>query len=97
MDKPNHFIIVPHRSHYVLVNTKGDRSHHTHLESKKTCRNLVGMVCNKTVPTSNYLKESAKRVSRDKKYILEVEIKQSKDKEKPKFRRVQRSRVSLVR
>ena len=95
MDKPSHFIIKKHNNHYVLINTKGKRKHHTHLKAVKTCRMLVGLVCNKTVPTSDYLKESAKRVSRDYKYKDTIDRKIEKNKDKQMFYRVNRGRSGM--
>lgn len=88
MDKPNHFMIQPHKDHYVLINVKGKRENHTHIWSKKTCNTLIGLVCKKTVPDSDYLRESAKRVSRDKKYIDKINRKIIKDSNKQKFHKV---------
>lgn len=85
MDKPSHFIIKKYRNHYILINTKGERENHTHLNTVKVCRSLVGMVCNKTVPTSDYLKESALRVSRDEKYCQKIRNKIAKNKDKQTY------------
>lgn len=83
-------------------------NYHTHLNkrsNKKSKRNikpkndrnicemLISLICNKTIPKSDYLKESAKRLSRDEKYIQEIEIKKEKDKQKPKFIRVNRGKI----
>lgn len=88
MDKPGDFVIKKHHNHYVLINTKGKRENHTHLNAVKTCEMLVGLVCRKTVPTSDYLKESARRISRDEKYCKKIKNKIEKDKNKQGFYKV---------
>ena len=92
MDKPSDFIIKKHNNHFVVINTKGTRANHTHLNAVKTCNMLVELVCRKTVPTSNYLKESARRISRDDKYKLEIAIKKEKDNQKQRFFKVNNGR-----
>lgn len=88
LDKPHHFIIQPHKDHYVVVNIKGKRENHTHIWSEKTCNILIGMVCRKTVPHSDYLKESARRISRDEKYHQKIFNKINKNANKEKFYKV---------
>lgn len=85
MDKYSDFSIITYRNHVVLVNTKGGRDKHTHLKHKNTAKFLIDLVCNKVVPKSSYLRSSAKRVSRDNKYIEKINIKENKDKQKPKY------------
>ena len=54
---------------------------HTHLKKKDTCHLLIKLVCRKKY-RSPYLRTSAKRISRNKKYIREIEIKEEKDKQR---------------
>ena len=82
MDKPSDFMIIECGNHYVLMNKKGEVKNHTHLKKKDTCYLLIKLVCRKEVPRSPYLRTSAKRISRNEKYIREIEIKEEKDKQK---------------
>lgn len=82
MDKPSDFMIIECGNHYVLINKKGKVENHTHLKKKDTCYLLIKLVCRKEVPRSSYLRTSAKRISRNKKYIKEIEIKEEKDKQR---------------
>lgn len=85
MDKMGDFRIFKYRDHHIICNTKGDDSHHTHIKSIDTCKMLVKLVCKCQVPTSKYLRESAKRISRNEKYIQNIEVKQIKDSNKQKY------------
>lgn len=82
MDKPSDFMIIECGNHYVLINKKGNVENHTHLKKKDTCYLLIKLVCRKEIPRSPYLRTSAKRISRNEKYIREIEIKEEKDKQK---------------
>lgn len=105
MDRPNHFRIIDNDTYYTVENVKANDfdNFHTHLNkrSNKNKRNvkskdkfkvgelLVGLICNKTVPDSSYLRESAKRISRDDDYIRKICHKEEKDRDKQTY--VQRS------
>ena len=84
MDKPEHFHIKDNGSYCTIVNVKANdfKNYHTHINRRGTCEMLVRLVCSRRVPDSPYLRESAKRISRNKKYIREIEIKESKDRNK---------------
>jgi len=77
-------------NHYVLINKKGKVENHTHLKKKDTCYLLIKLVCRKEIPRSPYLRTSAKRISRNKKYIKEIEIKEEKDKQKQHYFNLQK-------
>ena len=85
MDKPSDFIIMECGNHYVLINKKGKVENHTHLKKKHTCDLLIKLICSKEIPHSPYLRTSAKRISRNKKYIREIEIKEEKDKQRQHY------------
>ncbi len=54
-----------------------------HMSKKEnTAHLLVKLIKNKKVPKSKYLRESAKRITIDKKYIQKIEIKEDKNKQK---------------
>ena len=50
------------------------------------------MICRKQVPDSSYLRESAKRISRNEKYIDKINHKIEKDSQKPKYYKVNNGR-----
>lgn len=87
MDKPSHFKIYDNGTYHTLVNVKAKdfKNYHTHIKREGTCKMLIRLICKKRVPDSPYLRESAKRISRDKKYIQKIEIKERKDKQKPHY------------
>lgn len=90
VDRHGDFIIFPYRDHHVIVNTKGSYENHTHIKKRDTCKMLIDLVCRKRVPKSMYLRSSAKRISRDEKYIENINIKNEKDKNKQKYHNIQR-------
>lgn len=79
MDKKVDFKIIGENGNFMVINTKGDYEHHTHLKSYNTCELLIKLVCKKVVPDKPYLRSSAKRISRDKKYIQNIDNKIRKD------------------
>jgi hypothetical protein len=96
VDKPCDFIIEEHSDCFLLRNIKMEftkKSGHTHLDKYQTCEDLINWICNHTVPDSPYLRESAKRVSRDEKYIMLIEIKEEKERNKIKYYNVNRGIV----
>lgn len=113
MDRPNHFRIIDNDTYYTVENVKANDfdNFHTHLNKRsnrnkrnvkskdkyKVGRMLIGLICNKKVPDSDYLRESAKRLSRDERYIRDIEYKESKDKDKQKFVRINRGGVRIQR
>lgn len=103
MDKYSHFTIMDCGSNYVIENKKANDfdNFHTHINKKKkmkhkpkdsTCKMLIKLICNKKIPKSNYLRQSAMRISRDEKYIQNIQIKMEKDSQKPKFHKVNNGR-----
>lgn len=85
IDCKEDFKIVGYHGEYVLVNIKGENSNHTHITNKGTCKLLIDLVVKQVVPNSNYLRTSAKRISRNPKYIQKINIKIEKDKNKQKY------------
>lgn len=73
MDSKSDFKIRKYRDHYVLFNRKSKSGGHTHIHTRSTCHVLVRLVCKKIIPESDYLKESAMRISRDEKYIADIQ------------------------
>ena len=69
----------------MVINTKGSYEHHTHLKNYHTCELLIKLVCKKVVPNTPYMRSSAKRISRDKKYIQKIDNKIRKDSNKTKY------------
>ena len=86
LDRYEDFAIIDNGTYYTIQNIKGDcfENYHTHIAKKHkgkttTCMLLIGLICNKRVPNSPYLRTSAKRISRNKKYIQNIENKELKD------------------
>lgn len=98
MDKHNDFQIKDCGGYYTITNIKAKDfdNYHAHINKKSgkrrnypdTCKMLIKMVCKCKIPNSKFLRESAKRISRNPKYIEEIEIKEEKDSQKPKFHKV---------
>lgn len=68
-----------------IANVKGDYDNHCHVKRMKTANMLVKLMKNKRIPKSNYLRESIKRVTLDKKYIRDIDNKIIKDKSKQTY------------
>ena len=51
-------------------------------KKENTAHLLAKLIKKKKVPKSKYLRESAKRITMDKKYIEKIEIKEDKNKQK---------------
>lgn len=78
------FKITRYKKYYLVSNTDGEYKNHTHIKVKsrtgekeyKTCKTLVYLVENKRVPKSNYLLQSAIRLTLDEGYrehLLQVQ------------------------
>ena len=94
LDKREHFKILDCGiDGFMVINTKGTYEHHTHLKHYNTCELLIKLVCKQVVPDKPYLRTSAKRISRNKKYIQKIDNKIRKDNNKQKFVRVNRGLV----
>lgn len=76
--------------HYLFNKNRKSIDEHTHIKTKKTCKDLIDMIYRKKVPNSNYLRESILRICRDEKLIQAVKHKIEKDKQKPKFVKIQK-------
>lgn len=90
LDKKHHFKIIGECGNYMVINTKGSYEHHTHLKNYHTCELLIKLVCKKVVPNAPYMRSSAKRISRNKKYIQDIDYKIRKDEDKTKYVNVNR-------
>lgn len=70
------FKIFRYKRYYLVSNTDGSYKNHTHIKVKtrtgakeyKTCKTLVYLIENKQVPRSNYLLQSAIRLTLDTEY-----------------------------
>jgi len=71
--------------YYTIVNLNGVYDNHCHIKKYKTAKMLVNLIMNKRVPKSKYLRESAMRVTIDKKYIEKIEIKEEKDRNRQHY------------
>lgn len=101
MDKPSDFIIMDSGRYYTIENVRARDfdNNHTHINKKfavnkkekrerSVCEMLIHFICTKRVPTSPYLRESAKRISRDEKYIQKIINKEMKDGSRQRFFKV---------
>lgn len=70
---------------HIIINTKGDYENHGHVKYLNTCKRLIHWIGKDIVPNSSYLRESALRLSLDKKYKAKIRHKIEKDKQKPKY------------
>lgn len=68
IDRESDFRIFQYKGEYVLYNIKGGESNHTHLGNYGVCKMLIKLICKEEIPRSDYLKESARRISRNDKY-----------------------------
>lgn len=83
------YIVKKIRKGYYLYNRKRlSPDEHTHIKTKKTCKDLIDMIYREKVPDSNYLKRSVLRICKNEKLLQAVRHKVEKDKQKPKFVRV---------
>lgn len=99
MDRPSDFTIMDCGDYFTIVNIKANDfdNFHTHIRKKgkgktDTCDMLIKLICNKNIPRSKYLRTSAKRISRDEKYIQNICVKEEKDLHKQKFHKVNNGR-----
>ena len=69
-------------NYFTVINLKGEHENHAHVKKKSTAELLVKLIKRKQVPKSKYLRESAKRITIDEKYIQKIEIKEEKDRNK---------------
>lgn len=76
------------KGHHIIINTKGEYKHHGHIKKLSTCKMLIGLIHKEIVPNSPYLRGTVSRISLDEKYILKIKHKIDKEKQKPKFIRV---------
>lgn len=85
MDKKSDFKIIGSHGDYIVINTKGGYDNHTHIKNYNTCELLIKLVCRKIVPNKPYMRTSAKRISRNKKYIQNIDNKIRKDKNRTQY------------
>lgn len=88
VDKPSDFVIQDCGDYFLLKNIKmrfQPKSGHTHLDKYKSCEDVINWVCNHQVPYNDYLRESARRVSRDDKYLELIYIKNCKMQNKQSY------------
>ena len=88
VDKPSDFLIIDCGDYYLLRNIKMKfeaKSGHTHLDKYQSCEDIINWICNHKVPYNDYLRESARRVSRDEKYLEMIDIKNDKVRNKQKY------------
>lgn len=86
MDKPvDKLKIIQDSRGFIVINENGAYKNHAHLKKHSTCELLIKLMKKKIVPKSKYLRGSVKRLTLDEDYILKIEYKQAKDREKPAY------------
>ena len=65
---------------HVIINSKGEYDNHSHIRKLGTCKMLLGLMEDKIVPDSDYLRESVLRLSLDEQYKQKIRNKIKKDK-----------------
>lgn len=71
----------------------GKYEHHGHVKYLGTCKKLIKMMNKKIIPDSNYLRGTVLRISLDKDYKDRIINKIEKDKQKPKFIKINKGLV----
>ena len=74
--------IIQCKDYVTIANINGEYKNHCHVNRMKTAKMLVKLMRKRRVPKSNYLRESVKRVTLDKRYIEKIDIKIAKDRNK---------------
>lgn len=83
------YIVKEIRKGFYLYNRKRiNPDEHTHIKSLKTCEDLIDMIYRRRVPESDYLRKSIIRICKDEKLVADVIRIIEKDKQKPKFIRI---------
>lgn len=90
MNDTDRLNIIDCGNYVTVVNINGSYDNHCHVDTYDTALMFVKLVEKKRVPDSDYLRESALRVSINPKYIQKIEIKIAKDKDKTKYVNVNR-------
>ena len=93
------FKVVRYKRYYLVANTDGEYSNHTHIPVRSrtgereynVCKHLIFLIENKRIPRSSYLLSSAIRLTLDEEYknqLLEVQ-----DRRKQKYINVNKGGV----
>ena len=64
---------------FIVVNTAGEYRNHGHFKKLSTCYRIIRLIEKRTVPRSEYLIESARRITTDPKYLQALINKQEKN------------------
>lgn len=82
----NEYMVIRCKRGHVIMNTNGTFSeNHGHVKKLSTCKMLIGLIEKGIVPDSPYLKETAQRISLNKKYIEKINLKIEKEKNKTHY------------
>ena len=80
----NYKIIKSYRD-YTLINLKGKKENHAHVQKSDTCFLLIKLIKKQIVPKSKYLQDAVLRLTTDEKYIEKILNKQAKNKNKQQY------------
>ncbi len=83
--------IVERRKDYILANCNGNYDNHGHLKCEGDCHDLIELINKRQVPDKYYDRVAAIRISTDDKYIEKIKHKIEKDKNKQRYRNVNKS------
>ena len=72
-------------NYFTVVNLRGEEENHSHVKTFDTAELLVKVILRKQVPKSDYLRESARRVTLSERYKEKIRIKVAKDKDKQQY------------
>lgn len=87
------FMVIQCKKDHVLINMNGKYENHGHVKKLKTAKMLIKLMKTNKVPHSAYLRETVLRVSLDESYRNKVLHKIEKDKQNPKFIKVNKGVV----
>lgn len=86
LHRHNEYLVIEEKNKgVILINTTGTYCNHGHLRTLSTAKMMINLLEKKTVPKSDYLKETALRISLDEKYKNEILLKIEKNKNKQQY------------
>lgn len=82
----NEYLVIESKRGHTIMNMNGTFSdNHGHVKKLGTAKLLIGLMEKEIVPDSSYLRETAKRISLNERYIEKVKHKIEKDKNNQQY------------
>lgn len=82
----NEYLVIESKRGHTIINMNGTFSdNHGHVKKLGTAKLLIGLIKKEIVPDSSYLRETAKRISLNSRYIEKINIKINNDKNKQQY------------